>query len=199
MRLLTNVTSILSLNATSSNPDRSSTSSLYLPRIPLNDTVYVRVRETLAKFSSVTFRELQLTSTISPTTNPELLLDVRLLFSAGRGSLYVDMTSIWGEWASPRFSAQPWPAGNNALPSRLGMDIVYADELIKKAGYVGAYDAVDVRWPKSLPLGKEQPYYCFFMEGDRPTFVYVGVNDQRVMTRLPGVGEAMVDGGVMEA
>ena len=113
--------------------------------------------------------------------------------------MYLDMTSIWGEWAAPRFLKQPWPAGNNVLPSRLGMDIVLADELVKKAGYVGPYDAVDVKWPKGLPLGKEQPYYCFFMEGDRPGPVYVGMNDQRVMTSLPREGEGAEDHGGMIA
>lgn len=75
------------------------------------------------------------------------------------------------------------------------MDIVVADELIKEAGYVGSYEAVDVRWPTGLPLGKEQPYYRFLMEGDRPDVVYVGVNDRRVMTSLPGVGEGADDDG----
>ena len=74
------------------------------------------------------------------------------------------------------------------MPSRLAMDIVFADELIKRAGYVGPYDAVDVSWPKSLRVGAEEAYYCFLMEGGQPDFVYVGVNDQRVMTRLPKAG-----------
>ncbi len=103
--------------------------------------------------------------------------------------MYVDMTNTWGDWASPRFTADAWPAGNNVLPSRLGMDIVFADALIKEAGYWGPYEAVDVKWPKGLPLGKEQAYYCFLMEGDRPTSVYVGTTDQEVSTSLPKVEE----------
>ena len=199
MHLLTNVTSLLSLNAvletstttaSSSNSDASSN----IPRIPLNDTVAAQVRETLGQFSSATFRELQVTSTIGPTTNPELLLDVRLMFSLAYGSLYVDMTSVWGTWTDARLSKQSWPAGYNALPSQLSMDIVYADELIKKAGYVGPYEAVDVKWPTGLAIGKEQPYYCFLMEGNRPDFVYVGLNDQLVILSLPKKEENMDDG-----
>ena len=102
--------------------------------------------------------------------------------------MYIDMTDIWGEWASPRFTRQPRPAAYNIMPSRLVMDIVFADELIKKAGYVGPYEAVDVSWPKGLRVGTEEAYYCFLMEGSQPDFVYVGVNDQRVMTSLPTVG-----------
>ena len=200
MRLLTNVTSVLSLdaildNSTTTNLSPGSDVSLYSPRVPLNETVYAQVRETLGDFHSATFRELQVTSSIGPTTNPELLLDVRLLFSYGPGTLCVDMTSIWGGWAVPRFSVQPWPTGYNALPPQIGMDIVFADKLIKKAGYVGPYEAVDVKWPNGLPLGKEQPYYYFLMEGDQPHFVYVGVTDQRVMTKLPRVGEGLDDDG----
>lgn len=198
MRLLTNVTSFLSLNAVLDNSTTTNLSSdsdipLSSPRIPLNETVYTRVRKTLLDHTSATFRELQVTSSIGPTTNPELLVDVRLLFSSPPGTLYVDMTGIWGQWAGPRFSIQPWPKGNNVLPSQIGMDIVFADELIKKAGYLGPYEAVDVKWPKGLPLGKEQPYYCFLMEGDQPNSVYVGVNDQRVMTNLPRIGDGLDD------
>lgn len=80
------------------------------------------------------------------------------------------------------------------------MDIVFADELMKKAGYVGPYEAVDVKWPKGLTLlWTEQPYYCFLMEGDRPGSVYVGMNDQRVMTSLPRVEEGAEDDGGMIA
>lgn len=196
MRPFTNVTSLLSFNAVLENsttnylpskPDLS----LYSPRIPLNNTVYTQVQKTLADFTTAAFRELQLTSTIGPTTNPELLLDVRLLFSVSYKILYVDMTSIWGEWASPRFSAHLFPEGYNVLPPRLIMDIVFADELIKRAGYTGPYDAVDVKWPMGLRTGNEQPYYCFLMEGNQPDFVYVGVVDQRVVTSLPSSGEGM--------
>lgn len=196
MRLLTNVTSLLSLNAglESQNPTNLSSSNLEVslksPRIPLNETVYTKVREVLLGSALASFRELQVTSTIGPTTNPESLLDVRLIFSYGKAwALYVDMTDVWGIWAGSRLLMQPLPAGANVLPSQLRMDIVFADELIKQAGYVGPYDAVDVKWPKGLPLGKEQPYYCFLMEGNRPDVVYVGVNDRMVITSLPRVRE----------
>ena len=200
MRLPTSVTSLLSLNAVSENGTTTHTLSnsnisLHSPRIPLNETVYARVREINSDFKSAAWRELQLTSTTGPTTDPELLIDVRLIFSYGPGTLYVDMTNTWGEWAGPRFSAHVWPAGNNVLPSRLGMDIVFADALIKKAGYWGPYDAVDVKWPKGLSLGREQAYYCFLMEGNTPTNLYVGTTDQAVLTSLPKVGEEGEDGG----
>ena len=190
MRLLNSVSSLLSLKAlteNSTNTQLSSNSavSLYRSRIPLNDTVSAKVRETLVQFNSAAFRELQVTSTLGPTTDPERLLDVRLLFTAGHGSIYVDMTNIWGQWVDPRFSVQPLPEGYHDLPSRLGMDIILADELKKNAGYVGSYEAVDVRWPNGLRLGNNQPYYRFWMEGNRPDFVYVGVNDQRVMASPP--------------
>ena len=103
--------------------------------------------------------------------------------------MYVGMTGIWGVWTLPRFIMQPWPARYNILPSRLVMDIVLADELIKEAGYVGPYEGVDVSWPKGLRVGAEEAYYCFLMKGNQPDLVYVGVNDGRVMTSLPEAGE----------
>ncbi|CAF9921256.1 hypothetical protein IMSHALPRED_005123 [Imshaugia aleurites] len=112
--------------------------------------------------------------------------------------MYVEMTSTWGSWAGPRFVGQSWPAGYNALPSLLGMDIVFADELKRRAGYGGPYEAVDVMWPTGLALGMEQPYYRFLMEGDRPDFVYVGVDTQVVATGLPRIGGSVEgEGGIV--
>lgn len=107
------------------------------------------------------------------------------------------MTDVWGTWDHPRFLVAPFRGPFNALPARLGMDILFADQLIKRAGYVGPYGAVDVKWPKGLRLGKEQPYYCFFMEGDQPEIVYVGLYDQSVMTSLPIAEEKLEIGGPM--
>ena len=198
MRPLTNLTSLLSLNAVSKNstpthlisqPDLST----YGPPIPLNDTVYTKVRAILLDFPAIAFRELQVTSIRGPTTSIELLLDVRLLFSDRRGSGYVDMTSRWGKWGAIRFSDAPFPVGYNVLPTRLGMDVVYADRLVKRAGYLGSYLGLIAKWPMGLRMGKDQPYYCFLMEADYPAFVYVGMNDQIVTTVLP-IGGGELDG-----
>ena len=201
MRLLPNITSILSLNALSTNISHSPPAdvSLYASRIPLNETVLTAVQRVHVAFTSATFRELQLTSTIGPTTNPELLLEVRLIFSIPYGTLYVDMTDTWGTWANFRIHSARWPADDYALPSRLVMDVVYADELKKRAGYVELYDAVNLRWPRGLSMGREQPYYCFLMEGNDPKLVYVGVNDQIVLTSLPWAPEGVDDNGVSTA
>ena len=195
MRSLINVTSLLSLNAVfdSSTPTHLPSSStpdlsLYTPHTPLNETVSAKVRQMLVHYKSAAFRELQVKSTFGPTTDPESLLDVRLLFSfASRGSLCVDMLGTWGKWSNVRFWPEPLPRVYNALPARLAMDIVFADELKKRAGYLGSYKSVVVAWPQGLRLGYDQPYYSFFMEGDQPEFVYVGVNDQIVLTSLPGL------------
>ena len=190
MRPLINVTSLLSLKAVLKNsttthlipqPDLSP----YGPPIPLNATVYTKVKEILLEYPSIAFRELQVTSVLGPTTSPLLLLDVRLVFSDRRGSGYVDMTSRWGKWGELRFLDAPFPAGHNVLPTRLGMDILFANELMKRAGYLGSYLGVIAKWPMYLRMGKDQPYYCFLMEADHPAFVYVGMNDQIVMTQLP--------------
>ena len=103
--------------------------------------------------------------------------------------MFVEMTEIWGRWGGPRLQTTPLPAGYNVLPPRLAFDIVHADLLIKRAGYLGSYDAVDVTWPKGLQLTRDQPYYTFIMEESQPDFVYVGMNDQIVSTSLPKVDE----------
>ena len=111
----------------------------------------------------------------------------------------MDMTDTWGDWGPLRFLGKPFPGGYNILPARLGMDIVLADRLKKRAGYLGPYEAVDVKWPSGLQVWKNQPYYCFLMEGNQPDFVYVGVNDGSVMTSLPTIGEGSDNDGTTTA
>ena len=201
MRPPINVTSLLSLNAVLKNsttthlipqPDLSP----YGPPIPLNDTVYTKVKKIWSDYPTLAFRELQATSIRGPTTSPELLLDVRLLFSDRGKSAYVDMTSRWGKWGQLRFSDAPFPEGFNILPTRLGMDVVFADELMKRAGYLGSYLGLLAKWPTGQRMGRDQPYYCFLMETDHPAFVYVGMNDQTVMTELPVGGVEMDSDGL---
>ena len=103
--------------------------------------------------------------------------------------MYVDMLGTWGKWSNVRFWPEPLSRGYDALPARLVMDIVFADELKRGAGYLGSYKSVVVSWPQGLPLGYDQPYYSFFEVGNQPEFVYVGVNDQIVLTSLPGLGD----------
>ena len=195
MRPLTNFTSLLSLNAVLKNSNTTHLTpkpdiSPYGPPIPLNDLVYTKVKDILIHYPFFAFRELQVTSIRGPTPSPELLLDVRLLFSDRAGSMHVDMTSRWGIWGQLRYSDAPFPEGYNILPTRLGMDIVLADGLIKRAGYLGSYLGLIAKWPMGLRMGSDQPYYCFLMEADQPAFVYVGMNDQIVVTELPmGGGE----------
>ena len=200
MRLLHNITSILSLDTLSTNISPSISSDVSLAsRIPLNETVGTEVRRILAHFASATFRKMELVPIIGPTTDPELLLGVRLIFSLASGTLYVDMTDDWGEWGAVSLLSIHWPAGDNSLPSRLVMDVVYADELKNRAGYVEPYRTVNLGWPRGLRTGREQPYYCFVMDGNDPKRVYVGVNDQTVLTSLPWAREGAVDNGASTA
>lgn len=97
----------------------------------------------------------------------------------------MQMSDVWGIWDYPHMSLEIPPEGNNVLPARIAMDVVVADELMKRAGWVGAYSAVYLIWPQGLSLGKEQAYYCFMMERGGPEAVYVGTNDGSVATRLP--------------
>ena len=199
MRLLHNITSILSLNALSTNISHSSSWDVSsTSRIPLNETVGIEVRRIKAAFGTAAFRKMELVSIIGPTTDPELLLEVRLIFSINYGTLYLNMTDTWGEWAPASFHRTRWPAGDNSLPSLLMMDVVYADELKNRAGYVEPYEFVNLKWPRGLRIGREQPYYYFISRND-PKFVYVGVNDQTVWTSLSRAQEGVDDNGVSTA
>lgn len=68
------------------------------------------------------------------------------------------------------------------------MDIVNATLLLRDAGYLSAFEAVDLKWPLHYPHAIQQAYYFFALEGDGKggegtgaMVVGVGTRDGRVM------------------
>ncbi|KAL9074058.1 MAG: hypothetical protein Q9161_002467 [Pseudevernia consocians] len=152
-------------------------------RISFVDVIYDGVRLTRTRYRSAVFREAQAASIIGPTTDPHYLTDMRLIFSIEQGnyrSIYLEMTATWPQWGEPRLTTVVISEDDGVLPSMFGMDIVEADRRMKAAGFGQRYDAVDIRWPGSLPKEWQQALYFFQMDGDDLDFVTVGARDGRV-------------------
>ena len=183
------------LNATdlavSSNETASTPANATIGHIPrFNDTIYDAAINTLIRYPKAVFLQIQATSEHNPTSDPEDLHDVRLIFGLNGKAIYVEMRE-WGHWGPPRLTNRSPPPGNAALPLQIAMDLPQADMLIKQAGYREPYEAVDVRWPNNLPPSRGQAYYLFGMVDPRPFTVAVGTRDKIVQANpaLDSVGD----------
>jgi hypothetical protein len=105
---------------------------------------------------------------------PSPLKDLRAVFQVKGGTALAIMTQ-WGEFGPIQFIPQPW-LEDVVIQWPIKMDIVEADQLLKKAGYTGPYGAITLREP--LYPGNYEPYYIFSMMGGG--YVFVGVNDGKV-------------------
>ena len=177
----------------------TSTFALILPlplnitadRISLRDATAIAVAHTTRIYPFATFNKIEATS-LFPTSNPDSLRDVRLIFKGNRAHPIIVVTMRdWGHWAAPRFVDEDWPLDDAVLPYRLRLDVRDADALMKRAGYTGLYHALDVE-ALSIQGNRRQPWWIFQMEGERPSFVWVGDWDRRIVPDwriLRGIGD----------
>lgn len=138
-------------------------------------SVNIAVREVKEKYPESSLYEVDGTSSTGPTTNPNDINNLRAVFTGGDNNTIMIFSTTWGEWGNMKYIDQPW-MGDVIIPWPIEMDIVNADELLKAAGYTGAYNNCTLRHP--LYPGSNQPLYIFGMaEGG---FIAVGVNDKSV-------------------
>lgn len=110
-----------------------------------------------------------------PTTNVRDVNSWRFVFRTANGGTALIHSTVWGQFGPITYIPQPW-LEDVVIPWPIDMDIVEADELLKKAGYTGAYGAVTLRWP--LYPGINQPFYIFGMEDG--SHIFVGIYDKSV-------------------
>ena len=151
-------------------------------RLALRDLISFGIAQTVRTFPFATFHEIEATSK-RPTTNPDHLKDVRLIFKGDvlRPIIIVEMMT-WGRWNPPRISHdhEMWPLDDAVLPRRLRLDIRDADIILKGAGFTEPYLAVDVK-AFSEQGELEQPWWIFLMQGEHPSHVWVGDQDGTVL------------------
>ena len=180
------VNTSIALNA-SSAPDMSTAVDISTAlngtnpaRRPFNKLITEAYLSTIGIYERAVLLEAQATATRRPGSTPAALTDVRLIFSCGpSNTIYREMRQ-WGEWGPPRFVRKTPPQNDGALPFEIGMDIVEADRLLRRAGFTDKYDSVDVRIPTDVPLDLQQIYYIFAMVGEGPSLIAVRVSDGEV-------------------
>ena len=149
----------------------------YPARVPLNILISEAYLSTIELYHEAVLLEAQATTRSRPALTPAPLTDVRLIFSYGPSrTIYREMQQ-WGVWGPPRVQNITPPQNNGALPFEIDMDIVEANQLLRRAGFMNKYDAVDVKMPTDVPQALQQVYYIFAMRGDGPSYVAVRVSD----------------------
>lgn len=135
--------------------------------------VNIAVRQVREKYPDAQLYEVDAVSKL-PTTNPNDLSQLKVVFRAGRGTAIIQSTG-WGEFGPVQYIDQPW-LEDVVIPWPISMDLSEADKLLKAAGYKGNYSTATLRHP--LYPGVEQPFYIFGMTTGE--YVFVGVYDKKV-------------------
>lgn len=164
-------------------------------RRPLNTLIAEAYLSTIEAYHGAILLEAQATSRSRPAPTPASLTDVRLIFSYGSyRTIYREMRQ-WGVWGPPRMVRKRPPQNDGALPFEIGMDIVEASRLLRRAGFTDKYDSVDVRVPTDVPPDLQQLYYIFSMVGQGPSLIAVRVSDGMVKpTNSLPIGDGWLSG-----
>ena len=151
-------------------------------RAPFNILITEGYLSTIELYHGAALLEVHATARTRPVSTPVPLTDVRLIFSYGPSrTIYREMEQ-WGVWGPPRVLIKTPPQNDGALPFEIEMDIVEANQLLRRAGFTDKYDAVDVRLPTNIPQELQQVYYVFGMVGDGPPYIAVRVSDGAVVS-----------------
>ncbi|MEM8906652.1 MAG: hypothetical protein AAGD05_02295 [Bacteroidota bacterium] len=140
--------------------------------------VNIAVKKVRAKYPNAELYEVDAVATGGPTTNPNSIDKMKVVFRAGRGTAIITSTT-WGEFGPVQYIDQPW-LEDVVIPWPIEMDLVEANNLKNKAGFTGTYTTVTLRWP--LYPGVKQPSYIFGMTDGE--YVFVGVYDGKVSTNM---------------
>lgn len=138
-------------------------------------SVNIAVREVTAKYPAAKLYEVDGNSPNGPTTNPKDITNLRAVFTGGDNNTIMIYSTHWGEWGNMQYIDHPW-LEDVIIPWPQEMELTTADELLKAAGYTGAYNGVTMRWP--LYPGSNQPLYIFTMETGQ--YIAVGMKDKTV-------------------
>ena len=164
-------------------------------RQPFNKVITEAYLSTVGTYERAILLEAQATTTRRAGSTPAAFTDVRLIFSCGPYiTIYREMRQ-WGVWGPPRMVRKTPPENDGALPLEIGMDIVEANQLLRRAGFTDKYDAVDVRIPTDVSPDLQQIYYIFSMVGDGPPLIAVRVSDGEVKpTASLSLGDGWLNG-----
>ncbi len=116
--------------------------------------------------------------TKGPTEDVHDVTRWRFVFRTEDGGTAMIHSTAWGEFGPVSYVDQPW-LEDVVIPWPMEMDIVEADQLLKGAGFTGAYGAVTLRWP--LYPGSDEPCYIFGMVDG--AHVFVGAYTRKVTPR----------------
>lgn len=109
------------------------------------------------------------------SNDPKDFTDWRFIFRTPDGGTAFLHAPTWGEFKPMTYTSQAW-LEDMEIPWPIKMDLVEADNILKRAGHKTGYKDISLRWP--LFPGNTEPYYIFTMEDGH--YVFVGVRSKRV-------------------
>ena len=135
-----------------------------------NGFVNIAVRIVTEKYPNAKLYEADGTASGGPTTDPQKINQLRVVFQNVNNSTVTITSTEWGTFGEPVLIRGPWTE-DVVIQWPVKMDLDEANALKVKAGYTQAYGTVTLR----NPLGpvKNNPYFIF---GGNPSKPYVFVD-----------------------
>jgi hypothetical protein len=111
------------------------------------------------------------TSSSAPTTNPNKLTKIRLVFqNKDNTTVTIESKDLWGEWNDPVLIDQPW-LEDIVVPWPPKFDIVTAVSTLQEAGHKDPFYTCTLRHLLHAETLPDQPYYIF---GTADGYYFVG-------------------------
>lgn len=132
--------------------------------------VNIAVRIVTEQYPNAKLLEADGTASAGPTTDPEKIDQLRVVFSNVDNSTVIIRETGYGEFGKPQLIHEPW-LEDVIIQWPVKMDLPDANRLKEQAGYKSAYGAVTLRNPLGPKPGN--PYFIF---GGNPAEPYVFVD-----------------------
>lgn len=138
--------------------------------LSFNGCVNIAVRIVQEQYPQAKLYEADGVATGGPTTNPNDINQLRVVFQNPDNTTVIIKTTTWGEFGEPVLIHEPW-LGDVVIDWPIKMDLPEANELKQKAGFNEPYTTVTLRNP--LGPTRTNPFFIF---GSSPMQPYVFVD-----------------------
>ena len=136
--------------------------------LSFNGCVNIAVRIVTEKYPQAKLYEADGVASGGPTTDPNDIDQLRVVFQNIDNSTVIIKTDGWCEYGEPDLIHEPW-LEDVVIDWPVDMDLPKATQLKEEAGYTGAFVNVTLRNP--MGPTKSNPYFIFGQEDGPYVFV----------------------------
>ncbi|MGR9071832.1 MAG: hypothetical protein ACU833_02075 [Gammaproteobacteria bacterium] len=138
--------------------------------LSFNGRVNIAVRIVGEKYPEAKLYEADGTATEGPTTDPNKIDKLRVVFQNSNNSTVIIKEIAYGEFGEPQLIPEPW-LEDVVIKWPVKIDLPEANKLKEKAGYMNPFGAVTLRNPLGPTINN--PYFIF---GGNPAEPYIFVD-----------------------